>query len=51
MIPVVPDCLDEFPGLRCHVDALALELAQRPREGAEAIRQRRAVLSALLDTA
>src|SRR5712692_9699024 len=41
---VVSDCLDEFPGLRGHVDGLALEFDQRPSEGAEAIRQWRAVV-------
>jgi hypothetical protein len=38
MIPVVPDCLDELPGLRGHVDSLALEFDERPSESAEAIR-------------
>jgi len=48
-IPVVPDCLDEFAGLRGHVDGLAVEVDQGPSEGADAIEQwRAAVLSAIL---
>lgn len=42
--PVASDCLDELPGLRGHVDGLALEFDERPSEGAEAIRQWRALV-------
>ena len=42
--PVAPDCLDELPGLRGHVDGLALEFDQRPSEGADAIYQGRALV-------
>lgn len=42
--PVASDCLDELPGLRCHVDGLALEIDQRPSEGADAIWQWRALV-------
>jgi hypothetical protein len=43
-VPVVPDCLDELSGLRCHVDGLALKFDQRSSESAEAIRQWRALV-------
>jgi len=43
-IPVAPECLDELPSFRGHVDGLALEFDQCPYEGADAIEQWRALV-------
>ncbi len=37
-------CLDELPGIRGHVDGLALKFDEHPSEGAEAIRRRGALV-------